>query len=303
MTANRADFVQRYREAFATYLEERDEHGRSRAYELGRSAVAQDRSVLDLAAAHQEVVLDRVRSSSDATEHEELIRAAGEFLLESMSAFEVLQRALQEVREAALVERRHATILRHLSSFLADASLAFDASESLDELLQLVAEHARELTEAEKCAVRLTLENDAPATDLLAVEQRDTALGPQLGELAALYRVLRPPAGSLRMGATELDRHRAEHALSEPAEGAWKPRGWLAAPLTTLDGRQLGLIQALDKQTGDFSELDEATLMHLAQMASAAIERSQLYRRIQAEAHASPTSAREQGPAQARPKS
>src|SRR5437763_11854737 len=131
MTTNRADFVQRYREVFATYLEERDEHARNRAYELGRSAVAQDRSVLDLAAAHQEVILDRVRSSSDATEHEELIRAAGEFFLESMSAFEVLQRALQEVRETALVERRHATILRHLSSFLADASLAFDASESL----------------------------------------------------------------------------------------------------------------------------------------------------------------------------
>src|SRR5947207_258145 len=132
MTTNRADFVQRYREVFATYLEERDEHARNRAYELGRSAVAQDRSVLDLAAAHQ----------------------------------------------------------------------------------------------------------------------REGALEAQLNELAALYRVLRPPAGSLRMTATDLDRHRAEHALSEPAEGAWEPRGWLAAPLTTLDGRQLGLIQALDKQTG-----------------------------------------------------
>lgn len=279
MTANRADFVQRYREVFATYLEERDEHARSRAYELGRSAVAQDRSVLDLAAAHQEVILDGVRSSSDATEHEELIRAAGEFFLESMSAFEVLQRALQEVRETALVERRHATILRHLSSFLADASLAFDASESLDELLQLVAEHARELTEAKQCAVRLTLDDGTPATDLLAIDQHEAALGPQLNELAALYRVLRPPAGSLRLTATELDRHRAEHALSEPAEGAWKPRAWLAAPLTTLDGRQLGLIQAFDKQTGEFSELDEATLVQLAQMASAAVERTQLYGR------------------------
>jgi GAF domain-containing protein len=44
--------------------------------------------------------------------------------------------------------------------------------------------------------------------------------------------------------------------------------------LTALDGRYLGLIQAFDKQSDDFSEL-------LAQMASAAVERAQLYRRIQ----------------------
>lgn len=285
MTATRAEFIQRYREGFATYFQARDEQALSRAYELGRSAVAQGLSVLDLAAAHQEVILDRVRSSTDPTGHEELIRAAGEFLLESMSAFEVLQRALQEVHETALLERRHATILRHLSSFLADASLAFDASESLDELLQLVAEHARELTGAEQCAVRLTLDDDTPTIEALAVEQHDPALRPQLNELAVLYRALGTEPGSLRMTATELERHRADHALSEPGDGAWKPRGWLAAPLTALDGRQLGLIQAFDKQRGEFSELDEATVMQLAQMASAAVERAQLYRRLQVEGH------------------
>ncbi|MGN6872729.1 MAG: phosphatase RsbU N-terminal domain-containing protein, partial [Solirubrobacteraceae bacterium] len=167
MTANRADFVQRYRDGFDAYLRDRDEHALNRAYELGRSAVAQDLSVLDLAVAHQELILDRVRAPSDETGREELIRAAGEFFLESVSAFEVLQRALREVSETALVERRHATMLRHLSSFLADASLSFDASGSLDELLQLVAEHARELTDAEQCAVRLTLEEHTPTIDAI----------------------------------------------------------------------------------------------------------------------------------------
>ena len=305
MNANLADFVPRYRDVFATYLRERGEHALTRAYELGRSAVAQDLSALDLAAAHQEVLLERVRSSTDPTGDEELIQAAGEFFLESMSAFEVLQRALQEVRETALVERRHATILRHLSSFLADVSLAFDASESLDELLQLVAEHARELTGAEQCAVRLMLDDDTPTIDSLAVEQHDAALGPQLNEFAALYRALGPPAGSLRMTAVELDRHRADHALREPADEGWRPRGWLAAPLTALDGRQLGLIQTFDKQSGEFSELDEATLMQLAQMASAAVERAQLYRQIHDEARTSQTAGQahpaQAHPAQARP--
>lgn len=278
MTAYRADFIQRYREVFATYLQERDEHALSRAYELGRSAVAQDRSALDLATAHREVVLDLLRSPSDPTGQEESIRAAGDFLIETMSAFEVLQRALQETRETALVERRHATILRHLSSFLADASLAFDASESLDELLQLVAEHARELTGAEQCSVQLTLEDNTPIAHAFAVEPHDATSASQLDEFAALYRALRPATGSVRMTAPELDRHRADQTLSEPAQGAWRPGGWLAAPLTTLDGRQRGLIQAFDKQGGEFSELDEATLVQLAQMASAAVERTQLYR-------------------------
>jgi GAF domain-containing protein len=55
--------------------------------------------------------------------------------------------------------------------------------------------------------------------------------------------------------------------------------GWLAASLTTLDGRDLGLIQLFDKADGDFTELDEEILVQLAQMASAAVERARLYRR------------------------
>jgi GAF domain-containing protein len=201
-----------------------------------------------------------------------------------VSAFEVVRRALRDARETALVERRHATILRRLSHFLADASLALDASDSLDEMLQLVAEHARELTGAERCAVRLTLGDDASTIQAFAVDERDPGLESQLEELSALYRALEPPAGSLRMSSPELDRHREARALTEPRDAnAWKPRGWMAAALTALDGRHLGLIQAFDKQGGDFTELDEAILLQLAQMASAAVERAQLYRRTQSD--------------------
>jgi GAF domain-containing protein len=81
------------------------------------------------------------------------------------------------------------------------------------------------------------------------------------------------------MTGPDLDRHRAHHALTNPEGAPWKPRGWLAAPLTALDGRQLGLIQAFDKQEGAFSELDEAVLTQLAQMASVAVDRAHLYQR------------------------
>ncbi|MBV9416010.1 MAG: hypothetical protein JO363_13595, partial [Solirubrobacterales bacterium] len=157
------DFLERYREGFNAYLDDRDERNLNLAYELGRSAVAQELSVLDLASAHQDVLLARLRSDPDLAGQEDVVRAAGECFLEAVSAFEVVRRALQDARETALVERRLAAILRRLSHFLADASLALDASESLDEMLQLVAEHARELTSADRCAVRLTLEEAGPS--------------------------------------------------------------------------------------------------------------------------------------------
>jgi hypothetical protein len=281
MTTKLHTFVGRYREGFEAYRRDRDEHALNLAYELGRGAVAQELSLLDLASAHQDLLLDVLRSNPDAQAQEDLIRAAGEFFLEAVSAFEVVSRALQDARQTAIVERRNATILRQLSAFLADASLALDASESLLEMLQLVAEHGRELTGAGRCAVRLSVDDATPILDAFASDEPDPGFAAQIAELSSLYRALEPPAGSVRMTGTDLDRHRQARALTEPGDpAAWKPRGWLAAGLTALDGRYLGLIQAFDKQAGDFSELDEAVLLQLAQMASAAVERAQVYRRL-----------------------
>src|SRR5581483_8421578 len=57
--------------------------------------------------------------------------------------------------------------------------------------------------------------------------------------------------------------------------------GWLAAPLLTRDGRNLGLIQLSQKLNGDFSPDDEAILVQLTHMASVAIDNVRLYREAQ----------------------
>ncbi len=54
--------------------------------------------------------------------------------------------------------------------------------------------------------------------------------------------------------------------------------GWLAATMTTLDGSELGVLALYNKEAGAFTVDDQAALVHLAQMASAAIERAGLYR-------------------------
>jgi len=58
-------------------------------------------------------------------------------------------------------------------------------------------------------------------------------------------------------------------------------RGWLAAPLTSRNGKNLGLIQLSDKYEGEFNAEDEAILVQLAQMASTAIDNAQLYEESQ----------------------
>jgi hypothetical protein len=111
--------------------------------------VSRDLSVLDLALVHHDVLLSVLRTPSGASSVEQTTYAAGEFFQESLSAFEMVRRGFWEARETAALERRHAEVLRRLSGFLADASLALDASDSLEEILRLVAEQARELIGAE----------------------------------------------------------------------------------------------------------------------------------------------------------
>jgi GAF domain-containing protein len=55
-------------------------------------------------------------------------------------------------------------------------------------------------------------------------------------------------------------------------------RGWLAVPLIGFDGQNYGFIQASDRLEGEFTEQDEATLVRLAALASAALDGlAQLY--------------------------
>lgn len=75
-----------------------------------------------------------------------------------------------------------------------------------------------------------------------------------------------------------MDGDELEHlAAFRSAVGERPRRGRLGVLLTKLDGADLGAIQLFDKHEGDFTEDDEAAAAHLAQMASAAVERARLY--------------------------
>jgi hypothetical protein len=93
-------------------------------------------------------------------------------------------------------------------------------------------------------------------------------------DLPAIYRLLRQSGGSMRITGERLTNLACFRTAGERS-----PPAWLAAALTTLDGRELGAIQAFDTNRAEFTPEDEAALVHLSQMASATIERTQLYHR------------------------
>ena len=80
-----------YRAAFLRYLPRRDEAALHSAYELGRRAVAEGVSLLELIRIHHEVLLD-VLQDSRPEELAVVATAASEFLVEALAVHEMAQR-------------------------------------------------------------------------------------------------------------------------------------------------------------------------------------------------------------------
>jgi phosphoserine phosphatase RsbU-like protein/GAF domain-containing protein len=264
-----------YAAALLDYLLEPTETSLRVAYELAREAVSRSFSVLDLAVAHQEALMSVLADASDAVEAQAINRAAGDFFLEGLSTFEMVQRGFAEARQAALLERRQTRLSRQLSTFLTDASLALDASGSLEEMLRLVAEQARELIGAECCVATVALGGVPRAGEAASYpeDERRWSAFIQWLDLLEIYRLVGQSGGSARIAGEQL----AHLPPFCAADSARPLRGWLAASLTALDGSPLGAIQLFDKHGRGFTVDDEAALVHLAQMTSAAVERARLY--------------------------
>ena len=89
------DLTRDYRAAFLRYLPRRDEAARNSGYELGRSAVAEGISILELARLHHEVLLEVLRDTR-AEDLTAVATAASEFLLEVLATYDMTQRGLRE---------------------------------------------------------------------------------------------------------------------------------------------------------------------------------------------------------------
>jgi hypothetical protein len=92
MSAQRLLFSRRYRAALLDYMLGNGETGLSNAYDLGRSAIAEDFGLLQILRAHQRAVNAVLESTHNVPDSLKRLRAAEDFLMETLSPFEMTYR-------------------------------------------------------------------------------------------------------------------------------------------------------------------------------------------------------------------
>jgi hypothetical protein len=93
------DLARDYRAAFLRHLARRDESGLHAGYELGRSALAGEISLLDVVRVHHDVLIGTLRDSR-ADEVPDVAEAASDFLLEVLASYDMSQRRPRPGRQS-----------------------------------------------------------------------------------------------------------------------------------------------------------------------------------------------------------
>ena len=171
---------------------------------------------------------------------------------------------------------------------LAEAAQTLTREPTLDGLLRTVTEAARETIGCHQAVTSRLTRGWTEASTYVSLsdkyaEWRDYDQVPKgLGVLNYVTRENLP----LRLTPAQLAAHPDFRGLRD-APGHPPLPNYLAAPLVSREGRNLGLIQLSDRaagdgEAGDFSAEDEALLVGLAVLASAAIENLELRERARA---------------------
>jgi signal transduction histidine kinase/DNA-binding response OmpR family regulator len=194
-----------------------------------------------------------------------------EVLRTKVSVFLELGRKTREVEQQARRLAHRAEQLHKLSQ----ASLAIHSAISIDDMLQVVTDTAREIIGAH-CATAVTTWKegwDRCQTTISLSPQWESQSGllstASGSDLHALWLALDRAS---RLSSSALQLHPAWQSLGRPLSSSAEAPDWLAAPLKGRDGREMGLLHACGRLHGDFTSEDEAVLLQLAQMASIAIE-------------------------------
>jgi signal transduction histidine kinase len=89
-----------YRSSLREYAAGGGEPALGRAYELGRRALAEGKSLVEMASLHHQAVFALVREAESGKRREEVVRSSGEFLAECLSPYEMAHRGFQDAVKA-----------------------------------------------------------------------------------------------------------------------------------------------------------------------------------------------------------
>jgi PAS domain S-box-containing protein len=162
---------------------------------------------------------------------------------------------------------------------LTKAARGIDANLPQDELLQRVADIAREVVGAHQSVISLNTGNGA-AQLISAISLSDRYAAwreyDANSDGSGIYSLVVEKGEPMRLTQAELEAHPAFTGFGGEAGKHPPLRGWLAAPLLSSDGKAIGLIQLSDKADGEFTADDEEIVAHLAQLAVLAIAGSRV---------------------------
>lgn len=91
---------EQYKSSLGEYLARGGEPALQNAYELGRRALGEGLGVLDMAALHHEALQGVLKPKATPAQNLQVIAAAGNFFVESLSAFEMTHRGFREANAA-----------------------------------------------------------------------------------------------------------------------------------------------------------------------------------------------------------
>ncbi len=140
----------RFEDEYACQLREyaagRGEAALGKAYELGRRALTERKSLMEIASLHHEALQGLIKGEQDDKRREELLQVSSDFLAECLSPYEMAQRGFQDAVKA----------LRQLNETLEEEikRIAYAVHDEAGQLLVAVhlalAEVARELPKPQK---------------------------------------------------------------------------------------------------------------------------------------------------------
>ncbi len=183
-------------------------------------------------------------------------------------------RLYRDSLDTLAAEQHRTAVLRSL----AEASVQINSALTMDSVLQAITDQARNIIGARQAFTTLLAKG--------AWNQSLTCVSVAEGEPAFKFPQESSENFILACNLNKPVRLDSSGGGTRPWRAMMKNEeatrhGWLAAPLLTRDGRNLGLIQLFEKMNGEFTEDDEAILVQLAHMASVATDNVRLYREAQ----------------------
>jgi PAS domain S-box-containing protein len=181
--------------------------------------------------------------------------------------------------DRAMINAREDELGRQLRA-LTDSALGQKLSglDSLEALLRVISDQARVLVGAHQALTTVVPDGDwRRAIQIVSLSEKYAAWrASEATGGEGIWRIVWDSNRPLRLTQAELEAHPRWQRFGP--KGAAPVRGLLAVPLIGHDGHPLGVIQVADRVESEFTAVNEAMLVQLAYLTSAAVENVRLSR-------------------------